>query len=338
MNQVITFAVLSLLAIQAFRVLAVRYGVLLDNPSGRKQHFSPTPCVGGLGVIVAVLGGALASGQSLTDAPLFYIGLTGILILGLADDLLDLSPKVKLLIEAPLVAGALLMFARYPEFGTSAFLTVSLAKAFGLCFAIFLMLGFINALNMTDGIDGLAGSLSLYFALIVAGFTLKLNHPTLTWISLSLVGALAGFLLLNFRTPFGQRAAVFLGDAGSMALGFTLGWLALSLAQNGMPEELVLWFMSYPAFDAVSTAVRRVLKGHNPMEGDRTHMHHMLPEMGLSNTHTVLAIVTISALFTALGVFLWHSQVPPLALTAIWLATGAAYVICSMFIEKQVTK
>jgi len=153
-----------------------------------------------------------------------------------------------------------------------------------------------------------------------------------------LVGAITGFLALNFRTPFGKKALVFLGDAGSMSLGFSLGWLGLSLTQHGLPEVMVLWLMSYPAFDSVSTALRRVMKGKNPMHGDRTHLHHMLPDLGLGNAHTVGVIGLTSAGLTTFGFWLWHAQASFLTLLWAWVLTGALYVVTTIFIESKVTK
>lgn len=335
MIQVTISALVSIAAILAFRGLALHYDFLVDHPTGRKQHACPTACVGGLGLMLATLVIAGFTTSLLQQAPWFFVAMSGLLILGLVDDLMDLAPRIKLLIETPLVVMAMLAISDHLDFGAGAVFDLSIAKTIGFAFGTFIVMGYINALNMADGIDGLAGGLALYFAVVIAGFAVALQDSALAGFSLSLVGAVLGFLVLNFRSIFGQRALVFMGDAGAMSLGFALGWLSLALAQRGMPEELVLWLMSYPAFDAVSTAIRRMLKKRSPFKADRTHMHHLLPRLGFSDTQTVLLIVISSALMSGLGVLLWLLQFPSLLVTACWLFAGVAYVFCSMFIEKQ---
>lgn len=339
MLNVIYFTALACLFIQLSRMLALRHNVLLDVPNGRKQHHAATPCTGGVGIVIAALAGvALQQASVFQQEPWYFLGLGAIFVLGVLDDLMDLSPKTKLLVELPLISTVLLFFSQYPSFESEHLLPIFWAKWFGVGFAIFLMLGFINALNMTDGVDGLAGFLSLYYAAVCAGLAAALEQTVITYLALGLVGSLIGFLLFNFRTPFGRKALVFLGDSGSMALGFALGWLGLALTQHGLPEVLVLWLMSYPAFDSVSTALRRVMKGKNPMHGDRTHLHHLLPELGFSSAHTVTLIGIVSAGLTTFGFWLWHCQVSSLALFWAWGLTGAFYVVLTIFIESKVTK
>jgi UDP-N-acetylmuramyl pentapeptide phosphotransferase/UDP-N-acetylglucosamine-1-phosphate transferase len=227
---VIYFTALACLFIQLSRMLALRHNVLLDVPNGRKQHHAATPCTGGVGIVIAALAGvALQQASVFQQEPWYFLGLGAIFVLGVLDDLMGLSPKTKLLVELPLISTVLLFFSQYPSFESEHLLPIFWAKWFGVGFAIFLMLGFINALNMTDGVDGLAGFLSLYYAAVCAGLAAALEQTVITYLALGLVGSLIGFLLFNFRTPFGRKALVFLGDSGSMALGFALGWLGLAL-------------------------------------------------------------------------------------------------------------
>ena len=338
-QDVLTTAGLACIAIAILRPLALRYNILLDVPFGRKQHHAPIPCIGGIGIVAALLAGlALGTATVFHSQPGFFMGLLGIFVLGIADDRHDLSPKMKLLLEVPLILIALWSFPSFLFFEETLSLPILISKASGLGCATFLLLGFLNALNMTDGIDGLAGFISLFHAAMCAGLAISFGQSDIAAVALGLVGALIGFLLFNFRTPFGLKALVFLGDAGSMVLGFTLAWLSLSLTQHGLPEGLVLWLMSYPTFDSVSTALRRMMKGKNPMEGDRTHLHHLLPGIGLSSVTTVMVIGVISASLTAFGFWLWHCQASNLSLIGAWFLAGAIYVVTTIFLEAKVTE
>lgn len=178
---------------------------------------------------------------------------------------------------------------------------------------IFAVVGFINAINMIDGLDGLAGSISLvalaWFG--VAAVALGLSGETLLVLILGCV--LLGFLVFNFRHAWRPRAAVFLGDAGSMMLGLSLAFIAIDLSQQPtvqLSPIAVLWIFALPAIDTLSLLVRRAMSGKGALSSDREHFHDLLHNAGLGVTATVLLMAGISALLGGIGIAGWLLGVP----------------------------
>ncbi|MEK9777061.1 MAG: MraY family glycosyltransferase, partial [Quisquiliibacterium sp.] len=190
---------------------------------------------------------------------------------------------------------------------------------------LFVFVGVINAVNMTDGIDGLAaviGITALVGFLAATAQPLILDPASIMHIAHTqqlagaAIGALIGFLFYNLRTPWRLQASVFLGDAGSMLLGFILGWMAIVTISPGpptgidIPPVICLWILIIPLFDAVSCILRRVLERRNPFLADKRHLHHLLLKQGMNQTQVVFALGGTNALGAAIGVISWRLQIP----------------------------
>jgi UDP-GlcNAc:undecaprenyl-phosphate GlcNAc-1-phosphate transferase len=171
----------------------------------------------------------------------------------------------------------------------------------------------INSINMMDGLDGLGGSMALvafaWYA-AAAGFSgLDVQFKT----ALIFCGAIGGFLLFNLRFPWQPRARVFLGDAGSLMIGFALGWFAIDLTQGEgrtMPPIAALWVLLLPLADCVSLMSRRIRARKSPFVADSRHIHHYLNARGYSHGETLAILVGLSAAFGAVGFFGWRLGVP----------------------------
>jgi len=162
-------------------------------------------------------------------------------------------------------------------------------------------------------LDGLGGSVAFvsfgWFALIAytSGLDVQLD------VALILCGAIAGFLLFNLRFPWQPHAQVFLGDAGSLMIGFALGWYAVDLTQGpgrSFPPIGAVWVLLLPLADCVSLMARRIRAGRSPFAGDRHHIHHYLLRRGLGHNATLGLLVAISTAFGAVGYFGWRLEVP----------------------------
>ena len=162
---------------------------------------------------------------------------------------------------------------------------------------IFALVGVMNAMNMADGLDGLAGGLALA-ACINFGVAASLaGHSAEFAVICITVGAALAFLYFNARSPWRQHAAVFMGDTGSLLLGLLLGWLAVRLAMAERPALApinAVWILSLPIGDTVTLLVRRALRGRNPFHADRQHLHHILLALGLSPGQAVTALMILS--------------------------------------------
>ena len=304
------FAAISLIVL--LRNTARRMG-LVDYPGGRKQHEGAVPVVGGIAIYGAFAFSALLITQS---QPLYpfrsLLGGMGVLVLaGVLDDMHDLSAFAKLAMQC---AAALLMASwggvYVAELGDLFGLGGNLGLGnFAIPFTLVCVLGIINAINMTDGIDGLAGGLTLVSLLGFAVLFVALKLPSHLLMVSILIGAIVGFLCFNLRHPLRPQANVFLGDAGSMALGFALCWFAVSLTRvptTRVPPIAIVWLIAVPLIDMGVVILRRALSGRSPLSADREHLHHLLLRAGLSYAATTWTLLVAAALSAGVGLAIWR--------------------------------
>jgi UDP-GlcNAc:undecaprenyl-phosphate/decaprenyl-phosphate GlcNAc-1-phosphate transferase len=196
-------------------------------------------------------------------------------------------------------------------------------------FTVLCLVGLINAINMADGVDGLAAGMvaAMLGGLIVLAGMLGLWQWTLPVVAL--LAAIIGFLVWNFP-GFGARPAqVFLGDAGSMMLGLALGWFAIELAvvqRVHVPPIVFAWILAVPVFETVVVMIRRVLHGFSPLHPDREHLHHHLIRIGVSKRLVTILIVAMSLLGATIGIVGWVLGVPQWLLFALFMATGFGHL------------
>jgi len=188
---------------------------------------------------------------------------------------------------------------------------------FAIPVSAFAVIGVVNAVNMLDGIDGLAGSIALVAFAWYALVAVQSGLPGQAGVAILACGAIAGFLLFNLRLPGRPRARVFLGDAGSLALGFALGWFAIDLTQGPgrtFPPIAALWVLLLPLADCVSLMARRLRAGRSPFVADAHHIHHYLLRRGFSHGQTLGILVALSTIFGAVGYAGWRMGWPEAAL------------------------
>ena len=294
--------------------LAQRWG-LLDNPGGRKDHACPIPVTGGAVILVAIVAGffVFEPNWNLRVAT-FLGGALGLVVIGQLDDKYDLRWTWR--IGAQSLAALLMALA-------GGVMATNLQDVFGFTganigllavpFTVFIVVGVINALNMADGVDGLAGSLSVVALVLFACFGLYAGNVLVVERILAVAAAVLGFLVWNARFPWQPRARVFLGNGGSMLLGFIIAWAALRLTQNpAHPVSPVLapYTLALPLIDCVVLMVRRYRRGASPFKADRNHMHHLLLDAGYRPFMVValiaggsLALGVAAALAVKMGVF-----------------------------------
>jgi UDP-GlcNAc:undecaprenyl-phosphate GlcNAc-1-phosphate transferase len=319
---------LSVFLISIFRPLAPRFG-LVDAPSLRKRHDGAIPLVGGLGVYATVLVFSLIYPFWNAQHGTLLIVLGAVLLLvGIADDRWDLSASRRLVIEicCSLIAiyyggvrlddlGQLL-----PGFGGSLVLLAVPLTVVG-------MVGAVNAMNMTDGVDGLAGGL----AVLTLGTLSVLAWPKDPNIALqlaSLVAAIVGFLVFNSRFFGRSRAVIFMGDGGSIFIGFAIVWYLIVLSQG--PQAVIrpvsaLWFFAIPLIDTVTIMIRRIRRGTSPFAADREHLHHILMLAGFGVNRTVLIILATQLLCIFFGVAVIRFSVPD------WVVFGLFVVLFGFY-------
>ena len=274
--------------------LARRLG-LVDHPGGRKDHQGSIPVIGGLVIFLALALSYFGFENSMSVQSMTFVACAGLMVLvGQLDDIYDLHWSWR--IAAQTLAALAMIFIAGLE-------ADNLHDVFGFAganvgwlavpFTVFIVVGVINALNMADGVDGLAGTLSLVSLGLFTCFALYSGDALQAERLLALCAALLGFLLWNYRLPWQPRAKVFLGNGGSMLLGFIIAWTSVRLTQNAAhPVSPVLgpWTLALPLIDCVTLMFRRWRQGKSPFAADRHHMHHMLLDAGLRPTVVVLVL------------------------------------------------
>ncbi|MDH3380628.1 MAG: undecaprenyl/decaprenyl-phosphate alpha-N-acetylglucosaminyl 1-phosphate transferase [Gammaproteobacteria bacterium] len=310
---------------------------LVDVPSARKNHIGEVPLIGGLSIFAAVFAAMIVSDIFRPDDLVpenfgaFYLAGMILVIAGMVDDFMDLSPLKKLTFQTIatliMIFGAHIVLRDLGMLGNNGEL---LALGFvAVPFTVFATIGVVNAVNMSDGLDGLAGTLSL---VTLAGFFVATkmfgNGEDARHIAI-IAAALFGFLLFNFRVPGRRSAVVFLGDSGSMFLGFALAWFAIKFSQGDsriFSPSAALWFLIVPLFDAVAMTTRRILNRKPPFGADREHLHHIFLLAGFTVSETVLIMAGISVLGAGVGLAGTYYNVPEYILLSAFLVCGLLYL------------
>ncbi len=278
------------------RLLSVRKG-LVDRPSFRKIHNNPVPRLGGIAMFLAVLMPLILFMPMSRETQGFLAGLTVLFSLGLVDDVRGLGASTKFpfqLLAAWLmvvIGGIKITYLNLP-FG----IDWTLPVWFSNLFTVFCVLALINAMNLIDGLDGLAGGVAAIIFTAVAAVGAYTGATNVVLVSVIFLGAIVGFLWYN-RYP----ATIFMGDTGSMMLGFGLSYACLSLVYS-QPHTVSTWvplgLVSLPIFDTAWAFSRRILRGRNPFRPDKSHIHHQLIRAGVPHPKVVLILHGLTALLT----------------------------------------
>ncbi len=291
---------ISLIVTPAVIRLAHALGAV-DQPGARKVHAKPMPRMGGLAVYVAFVAAVFFT-QPLTMPVIGLLtGATIILGIGIWDDLRSMPPVVKLLGQV-LAAATLIPFGIHVEFLTNPFGGLVYLGYFGIPLTIFWVVAVTNAVNLIDGLDGLASGTALIATLTLGVVTLVLGNSIVAPVAFILAGAILGFLRYNFFP-----ARVFLGDTGSLFLGYVLATLAImGLAKGATALSVIipLVILGIPLTDTFLAIVRRY-RNRMPIFGaDKGHLHHRLLGAGLSHRNSVLALYGVNFILGASAVLL----------------------------------
>ncbi len=295
----------SLITIFTMRKVAKKIG-LVDKPNERKHHKGAIPLVGGLSICISLLYFLFNNPDVFFNSELYAACIVILVGIGVLDDKFDISFKVRFAVQAGLsiammTLGNIELKSIGNVFGTGEVITLGW---FGYVVTILAVVGAINAFNMVDGIDGLLGGLSI---VTFGGLAITLIYNgthNVAYACLVMIVAIIPYILLNLGV-FGRRRKVFMGDAGSMLMGFTVIWLLLLSTQN-TPSPLrpvtALWLIAVPLMDMVAIMIRRIRRGDSPFKPDREHMHHIFQRLGLSSTQTFIAITMIAIFYAAIGI------------------------------------
>ena len=320
------FAATLALAI-ALRPVALRWG-WVDRPDERKQHQGQVPWVGGIAIFTVFLSlWALLHGSHPWN-PYLPLCCATLVAFGAADDHFELSHRLRLAVQiattAVMAAGANIMLTDLGQLLPG--IGILELGWLALPMTVFAATGGINAANMVDGIDGLGAGLAL-IALAALAFIAGPQHEIFP-LPLLLAAATGAFFLLNLRASQQSRFSLFMGDAGSMALGFVISFVLIALSQGegrAMEPVVALWIFALPLTDAMTLCIRRLLDRRSPFSPDRTHIHHLLLSLGFNASQSLCLLLALAAAAAAGGILASHFGLAEWVSFALFLALWALY-------------
>lgn len=276
---------------------------LMDAPGERSAHFEKTPNLGGAGIFIAfslsilILAGSFHRFLGNTNELLILLAaITITFFLGVKDDLIGISAKTKLWGQNMAVSLVILFSDLRIEHLGGLFGIGEIPYFLSIVLTALVFLFLINAFNLTDGVDGLASTVGILACVTFGYFFLSAGKGLYGLLCIALAGALLAFLKYNLS----RKSKIFMGDSGSLTIGFMIGYLGIRLLQPGSSETAgllisdnylpVLAVLSFPVTDTLRVAVLRLSRRRNPFKADRNHIHHRFLNSGFSHRQTTLFI------------------------------------------------
>ncbi len=312
--------------------IAKRIG-LLDQPNRRKVHTRPRPLVGGIGMVMAVTFTSLAF-IPINGLRGYFLGLAILLLVGFLDDFKEIGHRQKFIAQI-VATGAMIYFSKVAlvTFGDLlgiGVLDIPGGNAVAWLVTIFCVVGVTNAMNLIDGLDGLAGGLAFVAFIFFAIHASFAENHVLMMLNLALAGAVLGFLRFNW-----YPSVLFMGDAGSLALGFSLSFMALALTQGAgamMSPVAALLILAVPITDTLIVMSKRIMHGQSPFKPDKYHLHHIFLRYGMSRASAVRVILGISVLLGSLSLLGPVYRLSEAQLFFMFLLYFLVYLAASFFI------
>ena len=312
---------------------------IVDNPSARKLNKKPVPVLGGVAIFFGVIFSVGVAGYYVEGLDIEFeiiIAMLVMLYTGVGDDILQLSPSLRFALQIFTVGLMMFLGGIYIDnfHGLWGIYRLPWYVAVGL--TTFSCVGIINAINLIDGVDGLCSGFGVFASLLFAVCFRRMGDISYVVLSLAVAGALIPFMLHNI---FGKRYKMFLGDGGSLVLGFICSLYVMRIIQSG--DEVVtgstisftLAVLAVPVFDTVRVMAARIINRRSPFSADKTHLHHMFIDLGFSHVATSVVIILLDALV----VMVWHMcnvwnlspeyQLYVTITTGVWVTSGLYYGI-----------
>jgi len=316
---------ITVLALVMLRPLALQIG-LVDHPKGRKRHGRIVPVIGGIGMFIGILAGTWLLPGAHPEFMWMLLGCTVLVFVGILDDRFAIPYHPRLIAQLGVVllmyfGGGLSIIQVGDVIGTG---VVNLGPL-ALAMTALVTLTVINAFNFIDGVDGLAGSLALVTMVAIAVVTATMGGDPAVLVTAAIFsGALLGFLGFNF--PVGKwRARLFMGDAGSMMVGFVIVWLTITITQGEraiVSPVAGLWFALLPISDLFTCFMIRIKRGKSPFHPGHEHFHYTLRRGGFSDRGILFVLVGLSAFYAAVGLLGIYFAIPD------WLMFWGWIFIC----------
>lgn len=297
---------IAVIATPIIRKIAIKVGAVDIPKDNRRMHKEPMPFLGGVAIYIAVIIGMLIfMPLKSTTTIAFIVGGTIIMLTGLVDDFMDLSPRKKLILQflagiVLVIGGVTIKTLTYPFPIAGGTKVIELQPWLSIPLTLFWIVGITNTINLIDGLDGLSAGVSAISSITLMIVAYKLGYNQTVVISAIVAGSTLGFLPYNFNP-----ARIFMGDAGALFLGFMLSAISIEGVMKSSAAIAIvvpIMILVIPIFDTTFAICRRLAKGQHPMKADKGHLHHRLLKHGYSQKKTVLILYAISIIFGAVSI------------------------------------
>ncbi|MEZ9588263.1 undecaprenyl-phosphate alpha-N-acetylglucosaminyl 1-phosphate transferase [Vibrio cyclitrophicus] len=309
---------------------------LVDKPNERKLHNGAIPLVGGIAISLSISQYLVTHPGVIPHSQVFLASIAALIVIGALDDKFDISFKIRLIVQA-ILSICMMYFAdlRLENIGNLFGLGDLHLGFLSPVITILAVIGAINAFNMVDGIDGLLGGLAIVTLGAIAILLKVDSQHGLAYLCVVFIVAIIPYILMNLGI-LGRERKVFMGDAGSMMIGFTVIWLLLGASQD--PSESLmrpitaLWLIAVPLMDMAAIMFRRVRRGVSPFKPDREHLHHIFQRLGCTPRQTLAIICAIASSFAGFGIYGEFLKIPESTMFILFLVCFAAYTVAMSYV------
>lgn len=275
---------------------------IVDNPDARKLNKEPVPVLGGVGVFFGIMFSLSVAGYYVEGMNIQFELIIAMLIMlytGVGDDILQLSPRLRFALQIFVVCLMMFLGGIYIDDFHGLWGIGELPWYIAVTLTIFSCVGIINSINLIDGVDGLCSGYGVFASLAFAFCFLRMGDVSYAILAFAVAGAIFPFMLHNM---FGERYKMFLGDGGSLVLGFICSLYVMRVIQSGNEVvsestiSLTLAVLAIPVFDTLRVMTARIIAKRSPFSPDKTHLHHMFIRLGYSHVITALNVIFLNGL------------------------------------------
>jgi UDP-GlcNAc:undecaprenyl-phosphate/decaprenyl-phosphate GlcNAc-1-phosphate transferase len=300
-------SIITFIAIYLLRDFAISID-LLDKPDSRKKHSGSVPLIGGIAMYISIVISILVVEINLSQFNYFLMCSLIIVIIGVLDDHRNISVSLRIVFQ--ILVSIIIVTAGdvvIKSLGDLLWFGDIVLNKWAYFFTIIAIITGINAVNMTDGIHGLAGGNSLITFLAIVFLSKDVDwqsHPSIL-ISLMFCAVLPIFLMHNLCLGVTKSKRIFMGDSGSMLIGLTISWILIDLSQGEnriFAPVTALWLFGIPLIEIVSAILRRLTSGKSPFHPDSGHTHHIILRLGIGEKYTLIFILLTSLLLAGVGI------------------------------------
>lgn len=321
---------------------------IVDNPDARKLQRVPIPVLGGFTVVFGILSGIMCFNLIGEQVDLFpvFASIFIILIVGLLDDMISLSPKVRFVVEIILVFYIIFTTGYQINDFHGLWGVDRISNYISVPLTVFACVGIINAINLIDGVDGFSSGYTMVSCLLFGIMFYNLENMQMVTLAAIVASSLAPFFLHNV---FGKKSKMFIGDAGTLSLGIIFSVCVITILSANQNIEVAqdnlglipftLAVLCVPVFDTLRVMSARIVRGKSPFSPDKTHLHHLFIELGYSHIGTTMSIIGIN-LFVVLCWFFaykWGLSIDMQLYIVVALGFFVTFIFYP-FVKKQIRK